>query len=161
MKALFSGPMTWDRGFLLVLALVAGGLLWSTPQLIEPYTGQQPWFESPALFPRLALALALIGGLGECLLRQKAVDPADSEELDSSAANMPLALAMLVLFGVYMVAVPALGYLSSSFLFLFVASRLLGMGWRTALLLALPVSVGLWGVFVQALKVSFGHGWLI
>ena len=161
MKAGFAEPMGWDRWFLLVLALVAAWLLWRTHQLIEPYTGQQPWYESPALFPRLALALALVGGLGECLLRRETVDAADSEELDSSAACMPLALAMLGLFGVYMVAVPTLGYLSSSFLFLFAASRLLAMGWRTALLLALPVSLGLWGVFVLALKVSFGHGWLV
>ncbi len=153
--------MGWDRWLLLLLALVAAGLLMGTPRLIEPYSGQQAWYESPALFPRLALALVLVGGLCECLLRRKAVDPADSEELDSSAASMPLALAMVLLFGLYMLAVPTLGYLSSSLLFLLAAGRLLSMGWRMTLLVALGLSLGLWGVFVRVLKVSFGHGLLI
>lgn len=161
MKTLLAGPMGWDRWLLLLLALVAAGLLVGTPHLIEPYSEQQSWYESPALFPRLALALALVGGVSECLLRRKAVDPADSEELDSSAASMPLALAMVLLFGLYMLAVPTLGYLSSSLLFLLAAGRVLAMGWRMTLLLALGLSLGLWGVFVLVLKVSFGHGLLI
>jgi hypothetical protein len=161
MKAFLAGPMRWDRWLLLLLALLAGALLIGTPYLIEPYSGQQPWYESPALFPRLVLALALAGGVSECMMRRDAVDPGDSEELDSSAASMPLALAMMVLFGLYMVAVPKLGYLSSSFLFLLTAGRLLAMGWRTTMILALSVSLSLWGGVVLVLKVSFGHGLLI
>ncbi len=161
MKGVLDGSMGWDRWLLLLLALAAGGLLMVTPQLIVPYSRQQPWYESPALFPCLALTLTLVGGVIECLLRRSAVELSDSEELDSSNASMSLALAMVLLFGLYMVAVPTLGYLSSSLLFLITAGRLLAMGWRMTLLLALCLSLSLWGVFVLVLKVPFGHGMLI
>jgi hypothetical protein len=36
----------------------------------------------------------------------------------------------------------------------------IGLGWRVALLLALPLALLLWAVFVLGLKVAFGHGWL-
>jgi hypothetical protein len=158
MTAFSTGPMSGDRWLLLLLAGLAGALLMGTPHLIEPYSAQQPWYESPALFPRLALALALAGGVCECVMRRRALDPGGSDELDSSAASMPLALAMMVLFSLYMLAVPRLGYLSSSFLFLLTAGRLLAMSWRATLILALSLSLSLWGAIVLVLKVSFGHG---
>lgn len=155
------GRMRWDRWLLLLLALAAAGLLLATPRLIQPFSAQTPWYESPALFPRLALLLAVCGGLVECLMRREAVDPADSEELDSSAASMPLALAMTGLFALYMLAVPWMGYLSSTLVFLLASGWMLGLGRGVALLLGSSLSLLMWFVFVQLLHVSFGHGWLI
>lgn len=155
------GRMRWDRWLLLLLALVAAGLLMATPRLIQPFSEQTAWYESPAMFPRLALLLAFLGGLVECLMRREAVDPADSEELDSSEANMPLALAMVGLFALYMLAVPWMGYLSSTLIFLLASGWILGLGWAVALLLGSSLSLIMWFVFVQLLHVSFGHGWLI
>jgi hypothetical protein len=153
--------MRWDWWLLLVLALAAAGLLMATPSLIQPFSEQTAWYESPAMFPRMALLLALLGGLTECLLRRDAVKPGDSEELDSSEASMPYALAMVALFALYMVAVPWMGYLSSTVLFLLASGRLLGLPWRLTLMLSCAVSMAMWGVFVQVLHVYFGHGWLI
>jgi len=58
-------------------------------------------------------------------------------------------------------AVPWLGYLSSTLLFLVASSRLLGLTWRTTWALSLPLSLVMWWVFLKLLKVHFGHGWLI
>jgi hypothetical protein len=86
---------------------------------------------------------------------------ADSEELDSSTANMRQALGMLALFGLYMLAVPWMGYLSSTWLFLLVSGAWLGLSRRATLSLSVSLSLGMWLVFVKVLKVYFGHGWLI
>jgi hypothetical protein len=152
---------SWDRSLLLVLSACAGGILLATPQLITPYPDQAPWFESAALFPRLALGLAAVAGLVEVFMRRHAVQVGDSEELDSSAANLRQAVACLCLFGLYMLAVPLLGYLSSTVLFLLACGGVLQLGWRTTLRLTLPLSLIMWLVFVKVLKVYFGHGWWI
>lgn len=161
MKALLRGAVGWDRWLLLWLALAAAGLLLATPQLIEPFNPQTAWYESPAMFPRMALLLAFVGGLTECLLRRQAVDPADSEELDSSQARMPQAVAMVGLFALYMLAVPWMGYLSSTLIFLLVSGSVLGLGRKVVLVLGIGLSLMMWFIFVRMLHVSFGHGWLI
>ncbi len=152
---------SWDKGLVLLVSLVAAAVLMATPQLITPYPAQAAWFESAAFFPRMALALVCIAGLFELYRRRSSVELADSDELDSSAANMRQALGMLALFGLYMLAVPWMGYLSSTWLFLMASGAWLSLNWRTTLGLSVLLSLGMWAVFVKVLKVYFGHGWLI
>jgi hypothetical protein len=113
------------------------------------------------IFPLLALGLMALAGVVEVFNRRHAIELKDSEELNSSQAHMGLAWAMLGLFGLYMLAVPWLGYLSSTLLFLMASSRVLGFSWRTTWALSLPLSLVMWWVFSKLLKVHFGHGWLI
>jgi hypothetical protein len=145
----------------MLVALLAAAVLMATPQLISPYPAQAAWFESAAFFPRVTLTLACIAGMFELYQRRCSVELADSDELDSSAANLRQALGMLALFGLYMLAVPWMGYLSSTWLFLMASGVWLNLSWRTTLSLSVLLSLGMWAVFVKVLKVYFGHGWLI
>jgi hypothetical protein len=147
--------------FLLVLALLAGGIALTSRSLIVPYPQAAAWFESAAFFPLLALGLMALAGVVEVFHRRRAIELKDSDELNSSQARMGLAWAMLGLFGLYMLAVPWLGYLSSTLLFLVTSSRVLGFAWRTTWALSLPLALAMWWVFSKLLKVHFGHGWLI
>ena len=102
-----------------------------------------------------------MAGLFELYQRRNALELADSDELDSSAANIRQALGMLALFGLYMLAVPWMGYLSSTWLCLTASGAWLGLSRRATLGLSVLLSLGMWVVFVKVLKVYFGHGWLI
>ena len=152
---------SWDRQLLLVLALMAGNLVMASRQLIVPYPETALWYESAAFFPLLALGLMALAGLVEVFNRRHAMALKESEELDSSQARMGLAWSMLGLLGLYMLAVPWMGYLSSTLLFLVASSRVLGFAWRTTWALSLPLALAMWWVFLKLLKVHFGHGWLI
>lgn len=152
---------SWDRVLLLVLAVLAGGLALASRSLIVPYPQAAAWFESSAFFPLLALVLMTLAGLVEVFNRRRAFELKGSEELNSSQARMGLAWAMLGLFGLYILSVPWLGYLSSTLLFLVASSRVLGFAWRTTWALSLPLALVMWWVFSKLLKVHFGHGWLI
>ncbi len=152
---------SWDRVLLLVLAVLAGGLAMASRSLIVPYPQATAWFESAAFFPLLALGLMALAGLVEVFNRRHAMALKESEELDSSQARMGLAWSMLGLLGLYMLAVPWMGYLSSTLLFLVASSRVLGFAWRTTWALSLPLALAMWWVFLKLLKVHFGHGWLI
>ena len=83
-----------------------------------------------------------------------------TEELDSDAARLEQAACAVALFMAYTGVIPWLGYATSTFLFVSVCGLLLGLHWRETLWLAIPLSVGMWLVFVQFLKVAFGHAWL-
>jgi hypothetical protein len=152
---------SWDKGWVLLLTLAAAAAIGATPALIHPFPAQAAWFESAAFFPRVTLALACVAGLVELYQRRHALEVADSDELDSSQASMGQALSMLALLGLYMLAVPWMGYLSSTWLFLMASGARLGLGRRVTLGLSVLLSVGMWLVFVKVLKVYFGHGWLI
>lgn len=145
---------------LAVLAVAAVGLWWATPLLIVPFKPEQPWYESAATFPRLALLVVLVGAVVEAGKRWRGTARGAADELDSSTASLPRLAAALALFVGYAVAVPVLGFGVSSALFLAAAGRAVGLGWRAALLLALPMAVVLWLLFVRLLKVAFGHGLL-
>ena len=151
----------WDKALVLLVSLAAAALLLATPQLITPYPAHAAWFESAAFFPRVTLALACIAGLFELYQRRSAVELADSDELDSSAANMIQALGMLALFGLYMLAVPWMGYLASTWVFLVASGAWLGLSRRATFSLSVLLSFAMWLVFVKVLKVYFGHGWLM
>lgn len=155
-------PRGWtlDRLLLLALAGVAAAALLATPALILPFPHAAPWYESAAFFPRAALALAVLGALAEVVVRRRALVLGDSDELDSSAVRMPLALLMLALFIAYALAVPRLGFGASTAIYLVACGAVLRLPWRVTLALALPLAALLWFTFVQVLKVAFGHGWL-
>ena len=151
-----------DQWLLVALVLLAAMLFWATRTLVVPYPVHAPWYESSALFPRLTLALAVFGGLMELLVRRRgnADDAAGAEELDSSAANLWQAGIAVALFMAYTLAIPWLGYASSTALFVIATGLVLGLRLREVLLLAIPLTVGMWLVFVRLLKVAFGHGLL-
>jgi len=152
---------SWDRFFLLALSFIAVCVWYFSTQLIQPYPHNANWFESTALFPRLSLLIVAVAGLIEIYQRRHQMAASESEELDSSAANIQDAISMVVAFALYMLAVPFLGYLVSTLLFLSVGCWLLRFDFRTSMLLAITLSVTMWVVFVKVLKVYFGHAWLI
>jgi Tripartite tricarboxylate transporter TctB family len=152
---------TLGRVVLMLLALLCLGLLVATPELIKPFPQAVPWFESPAMFPRVALILALVGATVEWLLRKKNLKLGDSDELDSSEANVPVALMVIGAFIGYCLLMPLLGYMSSTLLFLLISGKLAGLPWKTAAVLGVSLSIAMWAVFQIGLKVAFGHGWLI
>ena len=152
---------SWDRFFLLALSFIAVYVWYFSTQLIQPYPHNANWFESTALFPRLSLLIVAVAGLIEIYQRRHQMASGESEELDSSAANIQDAISMVVAFALYMLAVPFLGYLISTLLFLSVGCWLLRFDFRTSMLLAITLSVTMWVVFVKVLKVYFGHAWLI
>jgi len=152
---------SWDRFFLLALSFIAVCVWYFSTQLIQPYPHNANWFESAALFPKLSLLIVAVAGLIEIYQRRHQMASGESEELDSSAANIQDAISMVVAFALYMLAVPFLGYLISTLLFLSVGCWLLRFDFRTSMLLAITLSVTMWVVFVKVLKVYFGHAWLI
>jgi hypothetical protein len=152
---------SWDRFFLLALSFIAVCVWYFSTQLIQPYPHNANWFESTALFPKLSLLIVAVAGLIEIYQRRHQMAAGESEELDSSAANIQDAISMVVAFALYMLAVPFLGYLISTLLFLSVGCWLLQFDFRTSMLLAITLSVTMWVVFVKVLKVYFGHAWLI
>jgi len=152
---------SWDRFFLLALSFIAVCVWYFSTQLIQPYPHNANWFESAALFPKLSLLIVAVAGLIEIYQRRHQMAAGESEELDSSAANIQDAISMVVAFALYMLAVPFLGYLISTLLFLSVGCWLLQFDFRTSMLLAITLSVTMWVVFVKVLKVYFGHAWLI
>ena len=152
---------SWDRFFLLALSFIAVCVWYFSTQLIQPYPHNANWFESAALFPKLSLLIVAVAGLIEIYQRRHQMASGESEELDSSAANIQDAIPMVVAFALYMLAVPFLGYLISTLLFLSVGCWLLQFDFRTSMLLAITLSVTMWVVFVKVLKVYFGHAWLI
>lgn len=155
------GSWPWDRWLLLALSCAALCIWQLSPLLIQPYPHNANWFESTALFPRLSLLIVAVAGLIEIYQRRHQMASGESEELDSSAANIQDAISMVVAFALYMLAVPFLGYLISTLLFLSVGCWLLQFDFRTSMLLAITLSVTMWVVFVKVLKVYFGHAWLI
>lgn len=154
------GSWPWDRWLLLALSCAALCIWQLSPLLIQPYPHNANWFESAALFPQLSLLIVAVGGLFEIYQRRHQSESGESEELDSSAVDIRDAIAMLVVFGIYMLAVPVVGYLVSTLAFLLVGCWLLKFERRTSLLLAFSLSFIMWVIFVQILKVYFGHSWL-
>jgi Tripartite tricarboxylate transporter TctB family len=149
-----------ERALLLALAVATTGLFLATPGLIRPWRAEVPWHESAAFFPRLGLLIAALGAVAELWVRARSRERFGSEELDSSAAHLPRALGAVLLFALYALAVPVLGFGVSTALFLLACGLWAGLGWRRATALALPLAALLWAVFVPGLKVAFGHGWL-
>jgi len=149
-----------EAAALALLGAGAAALAVATAQLVVPWRDAVPWYESAGSFPRAALALVVLGALAELVRRWRGGSTVASEELDSGAARLPLAAAVALLFAVYALSVPVLGFAVSTAVFLLVAARLAGLAWRIAAALALPLAAVLWLVFVKGLAIAFGHGLL-
>lgn len=154
-------PRAFDgrRVLLLVLTVFAGVTLLATPSLIVPWPQEAPWYESPGTFPRFALMLVMVGALVELWRRKQQAPDAGSEEMDASASRPGLMLISVALFIAYSLAAPVLGFLSSTLLFVLITGRTVGLSWRISALIAMPLAVVLWLVFVKVLHIAFG-GWL-
>jgi putative tricarboxylic transport membrane protein len=150
---------------LLVIISLAACALFATPVLIQPFPARAPWYESAASFPRAALLLVVIAAVLELYQRRKnqrsGQKVSGSEELDSSAAKRTLVLSALLLFIAYAAAVPLLGFLVSTLIFLLATGTMLRLPARQLLWVATPFAVGLWLIFSKILNIAFGHGWLI
>lgn len=138
------------------IAALAAAALVGTPWLINPFPASAPWYDSAAMFPRFALVLVLAGAFGEWLMRRRGVRQVESEELDAGQSR-PAAMALaLVLFLAYAWITPLVGFLPATALFLLTAAKGLGLAWRTAFAVTVPLALVLSLVFEKALKVAFG-----
>lgn len=150
---------TIKRGGLLFTAVAVAacaGLFLATSQLITNYRADVAFFESPAFFPRLALAVAVLAGLwhlGEGWLGHVREDGAEEIEIGESRAV--IAFAGMVLLAAYILSAPIVGYPASTALFMLVTSRVAGLGWRLSVGLAAATTATLYAIFVIGLKVWF------
>lgn len=132
------------------------GLWLATPQLITNYRAEAAFFESPGFFPRLALGIAVLAGLwhlAEGWLGHVREEGADEIEIGESRPL--IAFAGMALLAGYILAAPLIGYAASTALFIVVASRASGLGWRLSVGLALATTAILHAIFVIGLKVWF------
>lgn len=148
-----------DGGLFLSAAIVVICLLLfaGTPWLITNFRADVPYFESPAFYPRLALAVAILGGVAHfrALKAGKVVLDDGSDEFEVGDARTGLAIAGLALFIGYLVLVPVIGYAPATFLFCAVSSRLAGLGTGVSVAMAAGIAALLYGIFVIVLKVWF------
>lgn len=147
------------RGGLLFTAIavaLCGGLYLATPHLITNYRADVPFFEGPAFFPRLALVVAVLAGLwhlGESWLGR--VREQGAEEIEIGVSRAGVAFAGMALLAAYILAAPIVGYAASTALFMLIASRVAGLGWRLSAGLAAATTAVLYAIFVIGLKVWF------
>lgn len=146
---------------MLVLAVLALVLFLLTPWLIVPFSAASVWHESPAMFPAVGLLLVLVGAAAHFAGRRDQDDTARVEELDIGSADIGRALWVVMLFAGYVFITPLLGLATSTLIFLVASGRAIGLPWKTCATLGIPLSAGLWFVFVVMLKVSFGRGLMV
>lgn len=103
---------TAERGFLLLLAVTAGGLL---PEALSYRGGSQ-------YFPLVLLAALLVCSL-VALLRPRAAVPEDAEPFFINAPRAGLAL---LLMAAYTVALPEVGYFTTSAVLMFAMAWVFG-----------------------------------
>ena len=141
-------------GFVGAVALGAAVLLPLVPRLIIGIHPGVPYYRSPALFPSIALALIAICGALHCvrLLRGAALATDDIEE---PAAHWRVVVLAFLGYAAYAVAVPVVGYLPATGLFLFILGRLAGLGWRLPAMVAIALTAVLYLVFVVLFQVWF------
>ncbi len=147
------------RGSLLFTALVVTlclGLWLATPKLITNYRVDVAFFEGPAFFPRLALGVAILGGLWHLVERWLGrVREEAAEEIEIGASRAGVAFAGVALLAGYILAAPYIGYAGSTAIFMAIAARVAGLGWWLALALSAATTAVLYAVFVIGLKVWF------
>jgi hypothetical protein len=143
-------------------ALVAAVLFFVTPYLITNYRAEQSFYESPAFFPRTALAIMCIAGIWHAISSYLGMVTApDSDEIDAGDSNVLVALIGVALFAVYIAITPVLGFGVSTAAFVLICSRIAGISWLLGAKLALGTTIILYGVFEIGLKVWFPKSMLL
>jgi hypothetical protein len=139
----------WSAAGLAVLAAayLAANLRYSLDTLAAP---------GPGVFP-LAAGVALL-----VLAGWQAVVPARGPDRAAEVASRRQnPLLMIGLLGLYAASLGVLGFLSSSFVLVLLAARLMGApGWMRPAMLALGVTIATWLVFIVWLGVPLPAGWL-
>ena len=152
-------PGEW--GFMALCVVFSSFMLW-TSYSISKFDS----ISSPGVFPMLCAATMLVTGF--ISLRQTSRTPLEAQGDESLLQHfvrriLPLQLLLLVaLIVVYMLALERLGFILSSYVFLFVAMRLLGsqrLGLN--LLVSALVLGGIYVVFQTAFSVVLPAGSLI
>ncbi|MSQ69953.1 MAG: tripartite tricarboxylate transporter TctB family protein [Betaproteobacteria bacterium] len=141
-----------------VTAAVGAGAAWfavASPSLIANYRPGLAYYESSAFFPRLGLWLCAISAaivIGQTLSGRVAEQ---SDEVDAETSRIEPALISFLLFVIYALALPVIGYAPATALFGAATGLLIGLNWKRCL--AAGVVAGLAGhvVFARLLGVSF------
>lgn len=142
--------------FAVIVMLACAAAFAFTPQLITNYRHDTPFQLSPGFFPRLALAVALVGAVWQILHLRHAEPRTDEvDEFEVGDSRPVLVAGGIALFVAYFLAAPWLGYAASTFLFVLVASLISGVPRRVSVILAAAISACLYGLFAVALKVWF------
>jgi putative tricarboxylic transport membrane protein len=140
------------------LALLSVGLLWQTREI--PHPPLVPI--GPAFYPRVVLTLFLVLSL---LLMVSGLRAPRAEPAPPLLGRTRLVPASFALFGLYVLAMPVLGYLLSTALFTIAMQWLLGRRGRQHLVGVLAVgigtAVGTWLVFERYLYVLLPRGVLL
>lgn len=135
------------------LAGLATVLLVLAPALIPGQREGMPYHQSPTMFPMAALAIVAGGAMWHALRLARGAS-LDNDDIEEPSANWPAVLAAFAAYTGYVLAMPLLGYLVATVLFVLVLGMVAGMGWRRPLVIGGVVGSVLFGVFVLALHVS-------
>lgn len=141
-------------GFVGLLALGAAILLPLTPRLIVGMPQDVAYYRSPALFPSIALALVAIAAAVHCvrLLRGASLS---TDDIDEPAAHWRVVVLAFVAYVLYVLAVPLVGYVAATAVFLLGLGTLSGLGWRLPAAIGVSVTAALYLIFVVGFKVWF------
>lgn len=135
-----------------VVLLLGAGYLWEAIFMEEVTIGDPL---GPKVFPIILGALMV--ALGFSLLIRP-VGVSSSQPFTKTAAY---ALVLAVLLCAYSFGIESIGYPAATFLFLFVASRLLGeKSWVAGLVIPLALSLGVYGLFTRVLDIPLPLGFI-
>jgi len=142
---------------LLALGLAAAGLAWWREDLVAINDPDAPFYRSPDFFPGLTLTIAAIGALVMALRHLRRGPAAADDALPRSRPRAPRVLAVAALFGLYIGAVPWLGYPLATLAFSALALALVQAPRRSVLILPPLIAAVLWLVFAVLLGVWFAE----
>jgi putative tricarboxylic transport membrane protein len=135
-----------------VVLLLGAGYLWEAISMEEVTIGDPL---GPKVFPIIIGAIMV--ALGFSLL----IRPAGVSRSQPFAKTAACALVLAVLLGAYGFGIERIGYPAATFLFLLVASRLLGeKSWVAGLVIPLSVSIGVFVLFTRALDIPLPLGFI-
>lgn len=152
-----------------VLILTGLGAIWLASRIGHPGLGNNH-DPGPAAFP-MALGICLaLGGIWETVqfvISRRSCGKADMPQQDSPSPSMvgratkpwqPDTLILIAAVLVYIVALPWLGFVPSTFVFAAGMMWKLGAGWKWSLPMAVVLVAGIYLLFVQAFKVQLPAG---
>ncbi len=135
-----------------VVLLLGAGYLWEAIFMEEVTIGDPL---GPKVFPIILGALMV--ALGFSLL----IRPVGGSPSQSFTRTAACALVLAVLLCAYSFGIESIGYPVATFLFLFVASRLLGeKSWVAGLVIPLALSLGVYGLFTRVLDIPLPLGFI-